>query len=98
MCVSLHLCAGTPRFLQFIYLFILLCFIVAAAESCVGIPPCLKLPSSLLCGRHNTTAVAQQVCADHSYACVGIAYAYVGCVRPTIRKHVACTSIVVTLT
>ena len=36
--------------------------------------------SSLLCGSHGTRAAAHQVCVDHYYACVVIAYACLFCV------------------
>ena len=36
----------------------------------VCITPSLKLLSSLLCGRHGTTAVAQHVCVGHYLLCV----------------------------
>ena len=41
---------------------------------------CTAVKASLLCGSHSTTAIAHQVCVDHYYACVDIAYACLFCV------------------
>ena len=55
----------------------------------------LKPPSSLLCASHGTTAIAQQVCVDHFYACVLTlhiyAYSYVRCVC-MMGKHATCAT------
>ena len=45
----------------------------------VCVIPCLEFSSSPRCSSHGT-AVAEQVCVDRLYACVGIAYACVICV------------------
>ena len=77
------------------FLFCLLCLLHAddAAVSSVS-KLCLKLSSSVLCCSHGATAVAQQVCVDHFYACVGIPYPCV-CVMCVLWyvKHVACATI-----
>ena len=77
VCASLRICVLEPH----IYLsFHFICFVRSSLLLLllpyhVCIPPCLMLPSSLRCGSHGTTAVAQQVCVDHFYAYVDIAYA-----------------------
>ena len=47
-----------------------------------------RASSSLLCGSHGTTAVAQQVCVDHF--CVSTLHIGVCDVCAVIRTHVAC--------
>ena len=73
-------CLGLEPHMYFSFLafFSFLCFAAAPSVSrCLYcITPCLKFPSSALCGSHGTTAVAQQVCVDHFYARVDIAYAW----------------------
>ena len=51
VCGSVHLCAETPHFSLFIFLFRLLRYHVC-------VTPSFKLSSSRLCGSHATTAVA----------------------------------------
>ena len=62
--------AGTPHVS---FLLPLLCLLLLLPYHVVRITPCLKLPSSLLCGGDGTTATAQQ----DFYACVDIMYKYV---------------------
>ena len=89
----IYLCAGTPHFfsIQFSFichaclLLLLLLLLLLAKNVCIT--PCLKLSSSLLCGSHGTTAVAQQVCVDHIYACVATACACVTCAMTRKRKR-----------
>ena len=65
--------------------FLIFCLLLPLLPYHVCITPRLKLWSPLLCCSHGT-AVAQQVCVDCFYACVGTAYACVMC--GMIRKRV----------
>ena len=37
-----------------------------------SVPQRASSSQALLCGSHSTTAIAQQVCVDHFYACVDL--------------------------
>ena len=91
-CVRLRICVLEPHIYLFHNFFVFSASLLLLPYHVVCITPCLKLSSSLLCDSHGTTAVAQYVCVDHSYAFVGMIYARVSCVCAMIRKHVACAT------
>ena len=92
-CVCYDTCMSVCAFVCWNATFINLSFVIFFVCSTlllllpyhVCITPRLKLWSPLLCCSHGT-AVAQQVCVDCFYACVGTAYACVMC--GMIRKRV----------
>ena len=73
VCGMCTLVCWNPTFQRFLFALLT----AAAAYHVVCITPCLKLSSSLLCGSHGATPVAQHVCVEHFYARVEIAYACV---------------------
>ena len=69
-CRCVQVCAfvcWNPTFISFSLIFVCSALVLLLPYN-VCITPCLKLSSSLVCGSHGTTAVAQQSCVDHFHA------------------------------